>query len=199
MPSTSTSLLLFTQADLGGRTLFRTVPVDVAVKEGQGRLWVDLSRDNAFTPTWQQHVRHLGALGRRHYVLAWDETDLHVSPRGKGVTLDGRSASLPLFVAWVALLSGQPLPTPFLATGVALDEHGEKLAPAPREYLQGKLSVADAYARQRFAASLPVPVYVPAGSGHDPAPFTALDVRPVATLTDAVARVLGLSPRKEDA
>ncbi|RKH53492.1 hypothetical protein [Corallococcus llansteffanensis] len=190
----STPLLLFTQADVAGHALFRVVPVEVSVHPGQGRLWVDLSKGNAFTPAWQRHAQHLAALGRAHYALPWEQTDLHVSPRGRGVTLDGRSASLPLFVAWVALLSGRPLPSPFLGTGVALDEHGERLAPAPREFLQGKLGVAQAYVKQVFPQAGRVPVYVPEGSGFDAGALTALDVRPVPTLTRAVSAVLGLEP-----
>ncbi|MBN8230638.1 hypothetical protein JYK02_24290 [Corallococcus macrosporus] len=195
----STQLLLFTQADVGGHALFRVVPVEVSVRPGQGRLWTDVSRGNAFTPAWQDHARHLAAVGRERYALPWDETDLHVSPRGRNVTLDGRSASLPLFVAWVALLSGVPLPSPFLGTGVALEAHGEKLAPAPREFLQGKLGVAQAYVTQVFPRAGRVAVFVPEGSGFDPAPLTALDVRPVPTLTRAVDAVLGLKRHADEA
>ncbi|MHA7634552.1 hypothetical protein [Corallococcus sp. M7] len=191
----STQLLLFTQADVGGHALFRVVPVAVSVRPGQGRLWTDVSRGNAFTAAWQDHARHLSSVGRARYALPWDETDLHVSPRGRNVTLDGRSASLPLFVAWVALLAGLPLPSPFLGTGVALEAHGEKLAPAPREFLQGKLGVAQSYVTQVFPRAERVAVFVPEGSGFDAAPLTALDVRPVPTLTKAVEAVLGLKPR----
>ncbi|WP_375742449.1 hypothetical protein NR800_25595 [Corallococcus interemptor] len=191
----STQLLLFTQADVGGHALFRVVPVEVSVRPGQGRLWTDVSRGNAFTPAWQDHARHLSAVGRARYALPWEQTDLHVSPRGRNVTLDGRSASLPLFVAWVALLSGLPLPSPFLGTGVALEAHGEALAPAPREFLQGKLGVAQAYVTQVFPRAGRVAVFVPEGSAFDAAPLTALDVRPVPTLTKAVEAVLGLKPR----
>ncbi|WP_147446464.1 hypothetical protein [Corallococcus sp. CA047B] len=188
-------LLLFTQAEVGGCALFRVVSVEVAVCPGRGRLWLDASRGHVFTPVWQRHAQHLAALGRAHYALPWEETDLRVSPRGKALTLDGRSASLPLFVAWVALLSGRPLPSPFLGTGVALEEHGERLAPAPREFLQGKLGVAQTYVRQVFPQAGRVAVYVPEGSGFDAKGLTALDVRPVPTLTRAVSEVLGLEPR----
>ncbi|NOK39780.1 hypothetical protein HMI49_42120, partial [Corallococcus exercitus] len=191
----STQLLLFTQADVGGHALFRVVPVEVSVRPGQGRLWTDVSRGNAFTPAWQDHARHLLAVGRAHYALPWEQTDLHISPRGRNVTLDGRSASLPLFVAWVALLSGLPLPSPFLGTGVALEAHGERLAPAPREFLQGKLGVAQSYVTQVFPRAGRVAVFVPEGSGFDPEPLTALDVRPVPTLTKAVDAVLGVKRR----
>ncbi|RKG77106.1 hypothetical protein [Corallococcus terminator] len=195
MSPDSLQLLLFTQADVGGCALFRVVPVELRVSPGQGRVWVNVSKGHVFTPVWQRHAQHLAALGRAHYALPWDETDLHVCARGRNVTLDGRSASLPLFVAWVALLSGRPLPSPFLGTGVALEEHGERLAPAPREFLQGKLGVAQSYARQVFPEAGRVAVYVPEGSGFDAQTLTALDVRPVPTLTRAVSAVLGLEPR----
>lgn len=195
MSSSSTSLLLLTQADLNGAPLFRLVSVEVAVRPGEGRLWVDLSRDTGYAPAWQQHLRHLAAVGRARYALPWDTTDFFFSVRGRKVTLDGRSASLPLFVAWVALLAGRPLPAPFLATGVALDA-GEALVAAPLEKLQGKLAAADAYVRQVHAATERVPVWVPAGSQWDAAPLTALDVRPVASLTAGAGSVLGeLPPR----
>ncbi|MCY1040449.1 hypothetical protein OV208_03870 [Corallococcus sp. bb12-1] len=195
MSPDSLQLLLFTQADVGGCALFRVVPVQLRVSPGQGRVWLDASKGQVFTPVWQRHVQHLAALGRAHYALPWEQTDLHVSARGRNVTLDGRSASLPLFVAWVALLSGRPLPSPFLGTGVALEEHGERLAPAPREFLQGKLGVAQSYVKQVFPQEGRVSVYVPEDSGFDAEALTALDVRPVPTLTRAVSEVLGLEPR----
>lgn len=189
----TTPLLLFTQADLGGRAVFRPVSLEVAVRPGTGHVWVDLSRGNGYAPAWQRHVRHLGALGRARYALPWQETDFFVSPKGRGLTLDGRSASLPLFVAWVALLSGRSLPSPFLATGVVLDGQ-EALTPAPREYLQGKLEVADAYVRQVHPGAGRVPMWVPEGSGFTPEPLAALDVRPVKDVVAAVERILGLGP-----
>ncbi|WP_164016568.1 hypothetical protein [Pyxidicoccus trucidator] len=198
MSSSSTPLLLLTQADLHGAPLFRAVSVDVAVRPGEGRLWVDLSRDTGYAPAWQQHLRHLAAVGRGRYALPWDETDLFVSVRGRRVLLDGRSASLPLFVAWVALLAGRELPAPFLATGVALDA-GEALVSAPLEKLQGKLAVADGYVRQVHAAAGRVPVWVPAGSQWDAAPLASLDVRPVATLTEGAESVLGALPLRQAA
>jgi hypothetical protein len=186
-------LLLFTHADLGGRAVFRPVSLEVAVRAGTGRAWVDLSRGNGYAPAWQRHVQHLGALGRAHYALPWEEMDFFVSPKGRGMTLDGRSASLPLFVAWVALLSGRALPSPFLATGVVLDGQ-EALTPAPREYLQGKLEVADAYVRQVHPGVGRVPMWVPAGSGFTAEPLASLEVRPVPGLVAAVERILGLGP-----
>lgn len=198
MSSSSTQLLLLTQADLHGAPLFRAVSVDVAVRPGEGRLWVDLSRDTGYAPAWQQHLRHLAAVGRGRYALPWDEMDFFFSVRGRKVTLDGRSASLPLFVAWVALLAGRALPAPFLATGVALDA-GEALVPAPLDKLQGKLAVADGYVRQVHAAAGRVPVWVPAGSQWDAAPLTALDVRPVPSLTVAAESVLGALPLRPSA
>ncbi|MCY1032846.1 hypothetical protein OV207_15355 [Corallococcus sp. BB11-1] len=199
MSPDSLQLLLFTQADVGGCALFRVVPVELRVGPGQGCVWLDASRGSVFTPVWQRHVQHLAALGRARYALPWEQTDLHVRARGGSVTLDGRSASLPLFVAWVALLSGRPLPSPFLGTGVALEEHGERLAPAPREFLQGKLGVAQSYVKQVFPQAGRVAVYVPEDSGFDAHALTALDVRPVPTLTRAVSAVLGLEPRADAA
>ncbi len=195
MPSSSTQLLLLTQADLNGAPLFRAVSVEVAVRPGEGRLWVDLSRDNGYAPAWQQHLRHLAAVGRGRYALPWDSTDLFVSVRGKRVMLDGRSASLPLFVAWVALLSGRALPVPFLATGVALDA-GEALVSAPLDKLQGKLAVADGWVRQLHPTAGRVPVWVPAGSQWDSGPLASLDVRPVPSLTAGAEAVLGALPLK---
>lgn len=193
-PPSMLSLPLFTSADLGGRSVFRPVPVELEVRAGRGRLWVDLSRDTGYAVEWQRHLRHLGVLGRRWYALPWDETDLFFSARPRGVTLDGRSASLPLFVAWVALLSGRSLPAPFLATGVVLDGQAA-LTPAPREFLQGKLEVADGYVRQLHPGATRVPMWVPEGSGWSPEPLQALEVRPVADLATAVERILGLPPR----
>ncbi len=189
----TTSLLLFTHADLRGQSVFRPVSLEVAVRPGTGRAWVDLSRGNGYTPAWQRHLQHLGALGRARYTLPWEQTDLFVSPKGRGLTLDGRSASLPLFVAWVALLSGRALPSPFLATGVVLDGQ-QALVPAPREYIQGKLAVADAYVRQVHPGAGRVPLWVPEGSDFSTEPLTSLEVRPVPDLLAAVERILGLGP-----
>lgn len=190
LPATA-SLLLFAHSDLGGRSVFRPLSLELAVRPGTGRAWVDLSRGNGYSPTWQRHLRHLGALGRARYALPWDETDLFVSPRGRGLTLDGRSASLPLFVTWVALLSGRALPTPFLATGVVLDGQ-QSLVPAPREFIQGKLEVADAYVRQVHPGAGRVPMWVPQGSDFTPEPLTTLEVRPVTDVVAAVERILGV-------
>jgi hypothetical protein len=190
MSPTTAPLLLFTHADLGGRSVFRPVPLEVAVRPGTGRAWVDLSRGNGYAPAWQRHVQHLGALGRARYALPWGETDFFVSPKGRGLTLDGRSASLPLFVAWVALLSGRALPSPFLATGVVLDGQ-QALLPAPREYIQGKLAVADAYVRQVHPGTRRVPMWIPQGSDFTAEPLAALEVRQVPDLVAAVERILG--------
>lgn len=192
MSPATAPLLLFTHADLGGRSVFRPVPMEVEVRPGQGRIWVDLSRGNGYAPAWQRHLQHLGALGRARYALPWDTTDFLVSPKGRNLTLDGRSASLPLFVAWVALLSGRPLPAPFLATGVVLDGQ-EALQPAPREYIQGKLAVADTYVRQVHPGAGRVPMWVPEGSDFTAEPLAALEVRPVPDLVAAVQRILGVS------
>lgn len=189
----STRLLIFTRADTAGAFLFRPLSVELSLHPGKGFLWVDLSNGKGYTPLWQEHAQHIAAVGRRRFALPWATTDLHVSPLGQRVMLDGRSASLPLFVAWVALLAGQPLPTPFLATGVAL-EGQEALAPAPLEYLQGKLAVADAYVRQVYPELGRVPMWVPSGSRWEPSSLRTLEVRPVESLTAAVECILGLKP-----
>lgn len=191
MIKTSTSLLLFTSADIGGKPLFRAVRVDVEIVPGEGRLWVDLSRGNGFTTGWQRHLKHLVDVGRARYELPWDRIDLRISSRARGVVLDGASASLPLFVVMVALLSGASLPDPFFATGVAL-EGSDALSPAPRAYLQGKLAVADSIARQVHGAKDRYPVWVPAGSDYDASAVSAVAVREAPTLCDAVQQILGL-------
>jgi hypothetical protein len=188
------SLLLFTRADLGGRALYRAVRVGLSVRPGEGRLWLDVSGTGGFDLPWQRHLQRLADLGRRAYDLPWQSTDLFVSSKARGLVLDGASASLPVFVAWTALLAGMALPDPFLATGVALDASGA-LAPAPRDYIQGKLAFADAYARQIHGVDRRHPVWIPAGSEVSPDLFGALDVRRVASLTEGVSCVLGLSPR----
>jgi hypothetical protein len=194
MSSASTRLLLFTHADLAGRALFRPLAVEVSVHPGTGLIHFDPSGDNRYTPVWQQSVQHLAQVGAHRYALPWSTTDLHVRPKGRNLVLDGRSASLPLFVAWVSLLSDRPLPSPFLATGVVL-EGREELVPAPREYLQGKLSVADAYVSQVYPAAGRVPMWVPQGSDWQAEGLSALEIRPVASLAEGVRQVLGLEPR----
>lgn len=192
--ASETSLLLFTRADLGGRALYRAVRVSLAVRPGAGRLWLDVSGTGGFDLSWQRHLQRLATLGHQSYDLPWHRTDLFVSSMARALVLDGASASLPIFVAWTALLAGVALPDPFLATGVALDASGN-LAPAPREYIQGKLSFADTWARQMHGDDRRHPAWIPANSDVSPEPFGALDVRPVATLTEGVLRILGLSPR----
>lgn len=194
MTLASTSLLLFTSADLGDLSLFRAVRVDLSSGPGEGRLWVDLSRGNGVEIAWQRHLQRLADLAREHYDLPWDRADLSFSCRARGVVLDGASASLPLFVAWIALQSGVPLPEPFFATGVAVTG-SDALAPAPRAYLQGKLDVADAYVRQVHGAATRHPIWVPRGSEYDAEERSSLDVREVGTLREAVLSILGVSPR----
>ena len=190
-----TPLLPFTRADLGGRSLYRAVRVDLSVRPGHGRLWLDASGTGGFDLPWQRHLQRLAAVGQSAYDLPWQRTDLFVSSKAKSLVLDGASASLPVFIAWTALLAGVALPDPFLATGVALDTSGV-LAPAPRDYIQGKLAFADAYARQMHGHERRQPIWIPAGSEVSPDPWSALDVRPVESLTEGVSRVLGLSPRE---
>jgi len=191
MTSSALQLLLLTCTDIGERSLFRAVRLDLSISPGQGRSWVDLSRDNGYEAGWQDHLRHLQSVGRAAFPLPWETTDLFLSPRGRGITLDGRSASLPLFVAWVALLAGRPLPAPFLATGVS-QKGTDALTPAPREYLQGKLEVASAYVRQtQGETGVPVEVWVPAGSSYDLSSLQMLNVCEVETLPEAARRILG--------
>jgi hypothetical protein len=192
--ASDTPLLLFTCADLGGRTMYRAVRVDLSVRPGQGRLWLDVSGSGGFDLPWQRHLQRLAAVGQSAYDLPWQSTDLFVSSKARGLVLDGASASLPVFIAWTALLAGVALPDPFLATGVALDTSGV-LAPAPRDYIQGKLAFADAYARQMHGQERRHPVWIPAGSEVSPDLFGALDVRAVASLTEGASRVLGLPTR----
>lgn len=192
--ASDTPLLLFTRAELGGRSLYRAVRVDLSVRPGQGRLWLDVSGSGGFDLPWQRHLQRLAAVGQSAYDLPWQSTDLLVSSKARGLVLDGASASLPVFIAWTALLAGIALPVPFLATGVALDTSGV-LAPAPRDYILGKLAFADAYARQRHGQERRHPVWIPAGSEVSPALFGALEVRTVASLTEGASRVLGLSTR----
>lgn len=186
------STLVFTRAEIRERAVFRAVRVDLGLASGEGRLWIDVSRQRCADVSWQRHLQHLGEVGRAHYDLPWDRTDLCVSFRGAGLVLSGASASLPLFVAWIALLRGDALPDPFFATGVAR-EGSAALAPAPRAFVQGKLEVADALARKRGGAARPV-MWVPAGSDVDAGRLAAVEVRETPTLVDAVARILRAAP-----
>lgn len=192
--SRATSQLLFTRAEMGGRALYRAVRVSLTIRPGEGKLWLDVSGAGGFELPWQRHLQRLAVVGQRSYDLPWQSTDLFVSSNARVLVLDGASASLPLFVAWTALLAGTALPDPFIATGVALDTTGN-LSPAPRDYIQGKLAFADAYARQVHGGDRRCPVWIPTGSEVDPAPFGALDVHEVESLTEGAHRVLGLSPR----
>lgn len=191
-----TPLLLFTLADLGGRSLFRAVTVELSTGPGDGRLWLDVSRRRGFDPSWQRHLQHLAALGRAHYDLPWSTIDLRISARAESLALEGWSAALPVFVAWLSLLSGKPLPEPFLAAGV-VDERTDALLAGRRDFIQGKLAVADAHVRQRYGAGARHRMWIPAGSEHDPGRFASLDVQEVPTLREAARRILGLAPRGE--
>lgn len=194
MHPTETSLLLFTAADLRGKTLYRAVRIELSVRPGTGRQWLDVSGTGGFDLPWQRHLQRLATHGEAAYALPWQGTDLFVTSKARGLVLDGSSASLPIFIAWTALLAGVALPDPFLATGVSHDASGA-LAPAPRAYIQGKLAFADAYARQMHGDDRRHPIWIPASSEVSSDPFGALDVRTVASLTEGVSRVLGLSPR----
>lgn len=187
-------LVIFTAAEVQGRTLFRAARVDLHISPGAGRIWLDVSRGQGFTSVWQQALQHLNAVGRRHFPSSrWDETDLFFSARGKNLTLDGRSASLPLFIAWLSLLFHRPLPGLFLASGVALDS--ELLLAAPAAFIQGKLEVAAQLARQlQPRGPFPVPFFYPTGSevDFDAAPDLALT--PVSSLVEGATLILGLHP-----
>lgn len=192
------TLLVFTAADVQGRTLFRAARVELGLRPGTGKLWLDVSCDQGFTPVWQQHLQHLQRVGRQFFSagpfpLPWDQTDLFVSIRGHHITLDGRSASLPLFLTWLSLLSGRVLPEPFLATGVVVDGH--TLLPAPAAFIQGKLEVAALLAQQlRPQGPFPVPFWYPAGSEVQAEMVPRLSLRPLGSLLDGAREVLGLEP-----
>lgn len=194
MTTEAASLLLFTAANIGNRSIYRAVSVDLWVRPGGGKLWLDVSSGNGFEGGWQRHLERLAVVGRAHYDLAWDATDLFVSARGRGVVLDGASASLPIFVAWIALLASAPLPDPFFATGVAI-AGSDALAPAPRAYIEGKIGVADAISRQS-SAGRPI-MYIPAGSDVDKARLSqrAVAILEVPTLRAAVQTILKITPR----
>jgi hypothetical protein len=189
----ATPLLLFTLADLGGRSLFRAVTVELSTGPGDGRLWLDVSRRRGFDASWQRHLQHLAALGRAHYDLPWSTVDLRVSARAESLALEGWSAALPVFVAWLSLLSGAPLPEPFLAAGV-VDDRSDALLAGKREFIQGKLDVADALVRQRYGAAARHRMWIPAGSEHDPSRLSSIDVVEVPNLREAARRILGLVP-----
>jgi predicted S18 family serine protease len=194
MAPTTSSLLLFTAANLGDRSLFRTVQIDITMTAGAGRLFLDVSRNNGFQLGWQQHLQRLQDRGRDLYDLPWDSVDLHISPRGRGLVLDGASASLPVFVAWVALLAGKPLPDPFFATGVATPGT-DALAAAPRGYIQGKLSMAADIVAARYQAMTPVEMWIPEGSDVDRTSIVGLSVREVPTLREAVREIVRVEAR----
>lgn len=184
-------LILLTSSEVAGQPLFRASRIELALRPGTGQLWLNVSHARRFTEVWQEHLRHLQATGRRAFPhLAWDSTDLFVQARAKALVLDGRSASLPVFLAWLSLLVGRPLPDPFLATGVALDS--ECLLPAPEAFIQGKLEVAEALTVQLFPSrSSPVPFWYPAGSEVHATKAPHLALRPVSTLLEAAEALLG--------
>lgn len=186
----TTSLLLFTRAEMEGHHIYRAIRTDMSVGPGDGRIWLDVSRRSCADVSWQRQLQHLSALGRSSYDLPWDSTDVRISFRPRGVQLSGASASLPLFVAWIALLQGVPLPDPFFATGVSV-EASATLAPAPRAFLQGKLEAADTLARQLGRSARPHPMWVPAGSDYDPMRLSAVVVRETPSLLDGVELILG--------
>jgi hypothetical protein len=194
MPQTealrTTSLLLFTRAELDGHYIYRAVRTDVSVGPGDGRLWIDVGRRNCADVPWQRQLQHMSALGRSSYDLPWDSTDIRVSCRPRGALLSGASASLPLFVAWRARRRRAALPVPFFATGVEIDASAA-LAPAPRVHLQGKLEAADALARQAGRSPSRHPMWVPSGSDYDPMRLSAIFVCETPSLLDAVGRILG--------
>lgn len=187
-PARKTSILVFTRAALRERALFRAVRVELALSPGEGRLWIDVSRRNGADVSWQHHLRHLADVGRAHYDLPWGATDLWVSFHGEGISLAGASASLPMFVAWIALHRGAALPEPFFATGVSRE--GAALLPAPREYLAGKLAIAASLAARRGGPARPL-MWVPAGSDLPECRPPAIELRETPSLTDAVDRILG--------
>jgi len=193
--STPISLLLFTQTSLEGRVLFRAARVQLALAPGAGRVLLDVAGGATFDPSWQAALRHIGDVARARYDLPWDARDLVVTCPAAGLVLEGASASLPLFVAWTALVARRALPEPFFATGAALDGGGA-LVPAPRDQLQGALDFADAYLRRTAPSRSRATMWVPAGSSYDAAALSALVVREAPTLAAAADAVLGLSARE---
>jgi len=196
------TLLVFTAADVQGRTLFRAARLELELRPGTGRVWLDVSREQGFTTVWQQHLQHLQRVGKQFFSagpspLPWEQTDLFVSTRGRHITLDGRSASLPLFLGWLSLLSGRALPEPFLATGVVMDGHA--LLPAPEAFIRGKLEVAALLAQQlRPHGPFPVPFWYPAGSEVQAGPFPRLALKPLGSLLEGATQILGLEPPQTD-
>ena len=191
---TSASVLAFTCAQFGARSLYRAVTLELTLERGEGRILVDVARGNGFDLAFQRHLANLHDVGRTHYALPWDTTDLRLACRGRGTVLDGASASLPIFVAWVALLADRSLPTPFLATGVAT--HGtDALEPAPHAFARGKTDVARAYATQAAAGSERPSFWLPRGSEIEGLASTALALREVGSLREAVLAILGLPAR----
>ncbi len=190
----SVSVLAFTCAQFGARSLYRAVTLDLSLERGEGRVLVDVSRGNAFDLAFQRSLANLGDVGRAHYALPWNTTDLRLSCRGRGTVLDGASASLPIFVAWVALLADRPLPTPFLATGVAT-HRTDSLEPASRAFARGKVDVARAYAAQAATGSARPDFWLPRGSETEGLASGAIDLREVGSLREGVRDILGLSTR----
>lgn len=186
---------VFTAADLGGRKLFRAVRLNATIAPGEGRIWLDVSRGNGFQLSWQDHARHLARVGERSFALPFRATDLFLDSPAQNLVLEGASASIPLFVAWIALLSEKPLPEPFLAAGCAdgSNQSGAVLS-APREFIQGKLEVAQAIATQIEKPAAKARFWVPSGSAYDAAALPSLEIREVASLQEAALQILGIEP-----
>lgn len=186
------TVLVFTSAKIQSRTLFRASRLELELRPGRGRIWVDVSLNRRYTEVWQQHLQHLQAQGRVTFPrLPWSTTDLYVAARAEDLLLDGRSASLPLFLTWLSLLTSTPLPDPFFAAGVCLDR--DSLVPAPAEFIQGKLEVAQKLVSQQIPPpSAPVPFWYPAGSEVNPERVPLLRLRPVSSLAEAAERLFGL-------
>ncbi|MFM7201003.1 MAG: hypothetical protein ACKO6N_09455 [Myxococcota bacterium] len=190
---------LFTAADVHGKTLFRTVKVQLHLDAGNGRIHLARGHGHTFAPEWEETLLVLQRLlytlpGQRSSARDLNAAvhfDLHIQPLGPATRLGGRSAALPLWLGWLSLLTGRALPQPFLATGVIFDD--AQLQPAPRAFIQGKLQVAEALARAHLRThEPPVHFYYPAGSALPPVHSELLILKPLNTLFEAAEQFLGV-------
>lgn len=186
---------LFTAADVQGKTLFRTVKVQLHLTPGNGRIHLASGYGHTFAPEWEETLHVLQRLLHTLPGLSPTEralnSDLHIQPLGPATHLGGRSAALPLWLGWLSLLTRRELPQPFLATGVIFED--AQLQPAPRAFIQGKLQVAEALARAHLRThERPVYFHFPAGSELPSLHADLLVLKPLKTLVEAAEQVLGI-------